>query len=148
MPCKISVSSCTLSSQLPWGRSFLRHVCLTFLQFLCTAPCHSNKFLCYHCVSLNNFYCLPPKIHGKGSRIQKIVWPAGLVGQQPLPAKKPLLGTRGKRRTLRSSKFRLASAHGYAFAGETYLAVTQDGLENVRSELLINHCLSQNCRAL
>lgn len=101
------------SSPQPWGWSFLRPVCLTFLQLLCAAPCHSSKFLFYRWVSLNNFCCLPPKNSG----IQTPVWPTELVGQQPsTPVKEPLILTCEERVTLSSNKFRPASAHGWTFA--------------------------------
>lgn len=137
------------SSQRPWGWSFLRPVYLTFLQLLCAAPCHSNKFLFYHWVSLNNFCCLPPKNAGKDSGIQTTVWPAELVGQQPSPlAKKPLILTCEERVTLRSNKFRPTSAHGWTLARKLVWQLPKMDWGNVRTELLVNHCLSPNYEAL
>lgn len=132
------------SSPQPWGWSFLRPVCLTFLQLLCAAPCHSSKFLFYRWVSLNNFCCLPPKNSG----IQTPVWPAELVGQQPsTPVKEPLILT-CEESYPQQQQIQASKCTWMNFCEETDLAVTQDGLGNVRTELLIKHCLSPNYEAL
>lgn len=78
------------SSQQPWGWSFLSLVYLAFLQYLWAALCHSNKFLFYHCVSLNHSCCLPSKNPGEVSGIHTIVWQQNWWVSNELPQPRSL----------------------------------------------------------
>lgn len=116
-PEKLSITFCTLILTTALKLVFPEACLFNFSSTLCAAPCHSNKFLFYHWVSLSNFCCLPPKSPGKDSGIWTTVWLVELVGQQPPSlAKEPLRLTSEERGTLSSNRFRAVSAHVWTLA--------------------------------